>query len=198
MVLPEKFQPTIDEGKIFEFLKNKLGKIEGVVVSGGEPTLHDDLEIFLKNIRALGFSTKLDTNGTHPEVLQRLYEEKLLNYVAMDVKHKFEKYEEIVGTKIDIEAVKQSIDLIKNSSIDYEFRTTVVPYFHTAEDLKAIACQLSGAARFCIQEFVPDHALNKNLNNKNSLFSPQNAVLLGDLTEFCKSHVRDFVVRSAY
>lgn len=197
LVIPEKFQSPMDEEEFFNFLVSRRGKLDAVVVSGGEPTLHVDIVEFFEKIKNLGFLTKLDTNGTRPDVLKNLCEKNLLDYVAMDVKHRFDKYDDISGVAVDISAIAASIDLIKNSGVDYEFRTTVVPHFHRADDIEAIASQLSGAKRFVIQEFVPDHAINGNLSGENSLFSPQNRETMDALAAFCKSHVEEFSMRSA-
>jgi pyruvate formate lyase activating enzyme len=196
LVLPEKFESPIGEDEVFDFLNSRQKRIEAVVISGGEPTLQDDLVDFSRKIKELGFLLKLDTNGTRPKVLGGLYEEKLLDYVAMDIKHKFDSYEGIINVRCDIEKIKQSIDLIKNSGVDYEFRTTVVPAFHTLDDIKAIILQLSGVKRFIIQEFIPEHAINKDLTSKNSIFTPDDKRLL-EIIDFGKLYVKEFQVRSA-
>jgi pyruvate formate lyase activating enzyme len=187
----------MDEQEIFKFLNSKKGKIEGMVISGGEPTVHNDLGDFLKKIKALGFSIKLDTNGSKPEILNNLYKANLLDYVAMDIKHKFDRYTEITNTMVDIESIKRSVDLIKNSGVDYEFRTTFVPIFHSSYDVKSIILQLSGSKRFVIQEFVPEHAMNKKLNNDESIFSHRNSIVLDDVVNFGKSHIGEVKVRRA-
>jgi pyruvate formate lyase activating enzyme len=197
LVLPDKFGPPMEEHEIFNFLNAKKGKIEAVVISGGEPTLQNDLEDFLKRIRELGFLTKLDTNGSRPEVLDSLYKAKLLDYVAMDIKHRFDRYAEIANVSVRIDDIKRSIDLIKNSGIDYEFRTTVVPAFHSSYDIRSIISQLSGAKRFVLQEFIPEHAINKNLNNGDSIFALHNKIVLRDIINFSKSYVGEFKIRAA-
>jgi pyruvate formate lyase activating enzyme len=198
LVVPEEFEKSLDEGEIFRFLEARAGKIDGVVVSGGEPTLRSDLMQFMVRVKNLGLLTKLDTNGTLPDVLENLYAENLLDYVAMDIKHRLEKYGEITCVRVDVGKIKQSIALIKNSGVDYEFRTTVVPQFHTADDIKAIALQLSAAKRFVIQEFVPDHAMNRNLRNDNSIFSPENSEVLSEVVNFCRKHIGEFKLRTNF
>ncbi|MDR2776517.1 MAG: anaerobic ribonucleoside-triphosphate reductase activating protein [Puniceicoccales bacterium] len=197
LVLPEKFGTPMEEREIFNFLNAKKGKIEAVVMSGGEPTLQGDLEDFLKKIKELGFLTKLDTNGSRPEILDSLYRAKLLDYVAMDIKHRFDRYTEIANVSVSMDKIKQSIDLIKNSEVDYEFRTTVVPAFHTSYDIRSIIFQLTGAKRFVLQEFIPEHAMNKNLNDGDSIFAPRNRIVLQDIINFSKSHVEEFKIRAA-
>ncbi|MDR1457484.1 MAG: anaerobic ribonucleoside-triphosphate reductase activating protein [Puniceicoccales bacterium] len=197
LVLPEKFGPPMEENEVFNFLNAKKGKIEAVVISGGEPTLQGDLEDFLKKIKELGFLTKLDTNGSRPEVLDSLYKAKLLDYVAMDIKHRFERYAEIANVSVSMDKIKRSVDLIKNSGVDYEFRTTVVSEFHTSYDIRSIIFQLSGAKRFVLQEFIPEHAMNKNLNNDDSIFALQNKIILRDIISFAESHIGEFKIRAA-
>ncbi|MDR2779479.1 MAG: anaerobic ribonucleoside-triphosphate reductase activating protein [Puniceicoccales bacterium] len=196
LVLPEKFGRLMDENEIFKFLGIKRGKIEAVVVSGGEPTLHNDIEDFFKRIKKLGFLTKLDTNGTRPDVLDSLYKANLLDYVAMDIKHRFDMYAEISNVVVDIESIKRSVGLIKNSGVDYEFRTTIVSTFHSLYDIKGIILQLSGAKRFVLQEFDPTHTINKNLTNDNSVFAPQNRIVLDDIVNFGKLHIGEFKIRT--
>ncbi|MDR2737324.1 MAG: anaerobic ribonucleoside-triphosphate reductase activating protein [Puniceicoccales bacterium] len=196
LVLPEKFGLGTDMDEFFDFLGERKRKIDAVVVSGGEPTLHHDLDAFLCRVKDLGFLSKLDTNGTNPQILQNLFHKNLLDYVAMDIKHSFAKYGEIVGVEIDVERIKLSIDLIKNSGVDYEFRTTIVPQFHGQDDIKSIALQISGARRFALQKFVPDHAINKNLTGANSIFDPENEKILRDVVKFCESHVGEIILRN--
>ncbi|MDR1413394.1 MAG: anaerobic ribonucleoside-triphosphate reductase activating protein [Puniceicoccales bacterium] len=197
LVLPEKFEKPLDENEVLHFLGTRVGKIDGVVVSGGEPTLQTDLAEFLEKIKNLGLLTKLDTNGALPHVLENLYARNLLDYVAMDIKHRLENYEEITSVCVDSGKIKQSIALIKNSSVDYEFRTTIVPQFHTTEDIKAMAVQLAGAKKFVIQQFVADHAMNKNLSSENSIFRPENGAILTEVAEFCRKYVGEFSWRMA-
>jgi pyruvate formate lyase activating enzyme len=183
------------EDKFFDFLGARRGKIDAVVVSGGEPTLHDDLPSFLEKIKNLGFSTKLDTNGTRPEILANLYEKCLLDYVAMDVKHRLDSYDLITSTRVNVEKIRRSMDIIMAGTVPYEFRTTVVPAFHSADDIKSVALQLAGAKKFVLQEFLPDNAISKKLTNNDSIFLPGNEKILDGVISFCKSHVERVAVR---
>jgi pyruvate formate lyase activating enzyme len=169
LVLPEiiKKQPRVSEKELFDFLKEKKGLIEGVVVCGGEPTIQKDLPVFLKKIKELGFSVKLDTNGSNPEMLKKLIEEKLVDYVAMDVKAPKEKYGEVVGVEVDVNKIQKSIDILKEGKVDYEFRTTVVPSFHSKEDILRIAKWLgsdfppgSGQGKYYLQNFRAEKTIN--------------------------------------
>ena len=128
----------IDEQVIFDYLDKRKGLIDGVCISGGEPLLQKDLELFIRKIKEKGYKVKLDTNGSKPKLLKNLIDNNLLDYVAMDVKNTSNKYALTTGVKTNIEDIKESIDILKNSKIDYEFRTTIVKELHTIEDIKEI------------------------------------------------------------
>ncbi len=146
---------TIPFQDILDFLKTRKGLIDAVVVSGGEPTLMPDLMEKVKALKDLGFLIKLDTNGTNPQIIKELYEEHLIDYVAMDIKNSFEKYPLTTGTKcVDIEKIKQSINYLISSGVDYEFRTTLIDEFHTEEDIVEIGEMLKGAKKLYFQKFV--------------------------------------------
>ena len=154
LVLHPELQPCISEDAFFSFLQTRQGILEGVCISGGEPTLQPDLLPFVRKIKQLGFQVKLDTNGTHPAVLEALFAENLLDYVAMDIKNTKEKYALTTGvTTFDIVPIEKSITLIRQYAPDYEFRTTVVQGLHTQEDLLAIGAWLMGAKRYTLQTF---------------------------------------------
>ncbi|QZY54777.1 anaerobic ribonucleoside-triphosphate reductase activating protein [Crassaminicella profunda] len=144
---------TIDHDEIFAFLKKRKKFVDAVCISGGEPTLHRGLYDFAKRVKDTGYLVKLDTNGSNPEVVKRLIHEKIVDYVAMDIKAPFHKYETVIGTNIDIKAIKNTIDLLRNSHIDYEFRTTVCKELLTKEDILEIANYLKGSKRYSIQNF---------------------------------------------
>ena len=153
LLVTEENSDNISEDEFFSFLKKRQGILDGVCISGGEPTLQKDLCDFIKKVKALGYAVKLDTNGTNPELLKTLLEENLLDYVAMDIKNSPEKYNLTCGCEVDISAVKESVSLLKGSNIDYEFRTTTVREYHSAEDFKAIAQWLRGDSRYFLQHF---------------------------------------------
>ncbi len=179
----------IDKNEVLAFLKKRIGMLDGVVITGGEPTTQSDLVDFIKEIKVLGFSVKLDTNGSNPEVIKDLLNCKLLDYIAMDIKAPFEQYD--VGFNIDINQIKESIKIIKESGLDYEFRTTIEPRLNK-EDILKIAKQLGGAKRFVIQEFqshIP--LLNKNLEGKKGL----NSTELKQLSEEIKLFFDEVLVR---
>lgn len=154
LILRPELQPSISEDEFFSFLKTRQGILEGVCISGGEPTLQPNLLPFIRKIKQLGFQVKLDTNGTRPDVLEALFAEHLLDYIAMDIKNTKEKYALTTGmTTFDIAPIEKSIALIKKYAPDYEFRTTVVQGLHTKEDLLAIGAWLTGAKRYTLQTF---------------------------------------------
>ncbi len=142
------------EEEIFEFLEKRKNVLEGVVVSGGEPLLQQDISQFLRKVKQLGYSVKLDTNGTFPQKLKQLVRENLVDYVALDVKNSKELYAKTVGTNIDVSAVEQTVEFLLQNNVDYEFRTTVVQGLHTAESIKSLAERIAGAKRYYLQMFV--------------------------------------------
>jgi len=164
LVLPEKIklQPRISEKDFFAFLKERQGLIDGVVICGGEPTIQKNLPGFLKKIKSLGYLAKIDTNGSNPEMLEMLIKDDLLDYIAMDVKAplKQQKYDKAVGVKVNSEKIKRSIELIKNSDVNYEFRTTVIPTIHTKEDIIQIAKDIGPAKRYYLQNFRPEKTIS--------------------------------------
>ncbi len=151
----------ITEKEFFDFLKSKQGLIDGICVTGGEPTINADLINFIKRIKELNFSIKLDTNGSNPSMLKELIDQKLLDFVAMDIKTSPEKYTKAVGTEINIDNIKKSVEIIRKSKIDYEFRTTVVPGIVDREDVEKLGKWLKGAKKFSLQQFRNQKVLNK-------------------------------------
>lgn len=165
---PEKLD-EIPEEYFFNFLKERKSLIDGVCISGGEPTLQKDLPTFIDKIKRLGLLVKLDTNGTNPEMIRQLILGKLVDYIAMDVKCSFEKYNKLAGAKVSVEKIKESIKLIKESGVDHEFRTTVVKGYMDFNDLLEIAKELKGSKKYYLQKFRPiDSTINKDLNEDNS------------------------------
>ena len=142
------------ESDFFDFLKTRVNKLEGVCITGGEPLLQPDIVEFMQKIREMGFLIKLDTNGSNYEKLQYILQNKLCDYVAMDVKNTPEKYDLSCGGMINLQNVLSSIELIKNQTlVDYEFRTTVVKQLNEKDDFKAVAHLLKGAKRYYLQQF---------------------------------------------
>lgn len=154
MLVTEENIDNISEDEFFTFLKKRQGILDGVCISGGEPTLQKDLAEFIGKIKDMGYAVKLDTNGSKPEVLRKLISENLLDYVAMDIKNSPAKYSLTCGCEIDIALIKESVSIIKESGIDHEFRTTTVRELHTAEDFAEIAEWIKGDSKYFLQQFV--------------------------------------------
>ena len=145
----------ISEDEVLTYLKKRAGILDGVCITGGEPCLQKDLPDFIRKIKEIGLSVKLDTNGTRPDVLRALINDRLLDYVAMDIKNCREKYAETTGIPdFDLSAVEESVSLLLEGRVDFEFRTTVVRELHTPEDICKIAEWISGAPRYFLQNFV--------------------------------------------
>ncbi len=160
-------RPEIEKEEILEFLKNRKDFLDGVCITGGEPTLNKDLPEFISKIKKLGFFVKLDTNGSNPEMLKELIERKLVDYIAMDIKAPLEFYENVANVKVNKENIQKSIDLIKKME-EYEFRITVVPRLFDEEHAKLIGEWLKGSKRLFIQQFRGIKTLDENLIGKKS------------------------------
>lgn len=143
----------IGEESVLSFLKKRVGVLDGICVTGGEPLLQKDIAAFLRKVKALGYLVKLDTNGTFPDRLQPLLEEKLVDYVAMDIKASPDNYDNATGVVTDLEKVRRSVKLLRESGVEHEFRTTTVKGIHTAADFEAIAQWLKGEKRFFLQQY---------------------------------------------
>lgn len=154
LVLKRESQPLLEKSEVLEFLKKRKGVLEGVCITGGEPTLEKGLEGFVREIKEMGYLVKLDTNGSRPEVIHRLVEAQLLDYIAMDIKNSLERYGETAGVLyVDTGRIRESIGLIKGSGMDYEFRTTVVKELHGEEELAAIGREIKGAKAYFLQSY---------------------------------------------
>jgi len=180
----------------FEDIKKYLGEhkswIDGVVVSGGEPTIYRDLEGLIRDIKDMDFSVKLDTNGTNPAMLKDLIAKKLLNYVAMDVKAPLNnKYEEVAGCPVNLTDIRESIREIMGSGIDYEFRTTVVPGQLDVEDIAELAKAITGAKKFILQQFQPANARDEALRK----LKPYSKEKMVELSEAAKAYVPNALFR---
>lgn len=142
-----------EEDQILAYLKKRKGLIDGICISGGEPTIQKGLKEFIQKVKGLKVKVKLDTNGSHPEVLEDLLKENLLDYVAMDIKTSLKKYEEVTNAKAPLSKIKKSIQLLQESSIAHEFRTTVIKQYHTIKDIEEIA-ELTNGSPYYLQKYV--------------------------------------------
>ena len=148
-------ESEISEEEFFAFLQKRIGILDGVCVSGGEPLLQSDIEQFIRKIKDMGFAVKLDTNGSIPDKLIGLVEQGLVDYVAMDIKNCLESYAITAGLEVlDVEAIKKSVSYLKEGHVPYEFRTTVVKHYHSKESFEEIGHWLEGAEKYFLQNFV--------------------------------------------
>jgi len=222
LVIPEKFNPLLSEDQFFRFLESRLGKIQGVCITGGEPTIQADIMSFISHIKALGFDVKLDTNGSMPEALASIIEDGDVDYIAMDIKSPLDNYSKVTGAKQGVIArsettkssegdphgqshsnltIKQynnleskilaSIDLIMNSGIDYEFRTTVCHPYHKSEDFEGIGKLIKGAKRYYIQNFVPSKQISSKIK-----FEPFTEQELEKSLKIIKKHIKHSEIRN--
>ena len=153
LVLPERYAEQIPTEKVMSFLESRKGKLDGVAVTGGEPTMQADLPEFLKRISGMGFQIKLDTCGVNPQMLEKLIKSGLLDYVAMDLKAPFGRYKEVAGVPIKEEFIRRSIGIIMGSGLDYEFRTTIVKGQLAESDIVEMAGSIEGAKMYALQRF---------------------------------------------
>ena len=163
-IVNEEYRPYTEE-EIFDYLNSRKNLLDAVTISGGEPTIQPDLEDFIIKIREMGFLVKLDTNGTNPKILENLLNKKLLDYVAMDIKNNFADYGEIAGSpNFDSQKIKDSLQILRDSNVEYELRTTLVAHYHTEENIKKMANELAGENILYLQKFKDcDTCIKSNL-----------------------------------
>lgn len=143
------------EEYIIDFLKKRTGLLDGVAITGGEPLINKDIAQFIEKIKALGFDVKLDTNGSNPDKLIELVSDKLVDYVAVDIKNSKELYAETIGLEsYDLAGVEKTVEFLLSDKVDYEFRTTVVKNFHTVDSIRSAAQWIGGAKRYFLQNFI--------------------------------------------
>ena len=157
--------PKINEEEVYEYLSKRKGIIEGVCVSGGEPTLQKDLPFFLERLKKLGLSVKLDTNGTNPTLVKELYSNGLVDYFAMDIKNNLEDYPEIIGVKeFNTNKVEESIEFFLGGTADFEFRTTLINEYHKEENIEKIGALIKGTKKYFLQKFkLSENCISSNL-----------------------------------
>ncbi|NCN21985.1 anaerobic ribonucleoside-triphosphate reductase activating protein [Candidatus Falkowbacteria bacterium] len=186
---------SIASKDLFLFLQERFGRLEGVVITGGEPTLHSDLPDFIRKIKKIGYLVKLDTNGTNPEMLEKLIKAKLVDYLAMDIKSDADHYENAVSAKVDFKKLEKSAKLIMTSGLPYEFRTTMVPGLVDKEIFLAMGSFIKGAKKWYLQNFKSDtNLVDADFKNQKSfsLKEMKEFVRLGrDFVEFCDDRSGD-------
>jgi pyruvate formate lyase activating enzyme len=192
LVIPARFQPATPESDIIELLEQSRGIIEGVVITGGEPTVQIGLASFLRRVRSMGYLVKLDTNGSRPAILAGLFNEGLLDYVALDVKGPLSCYSRFTGRNVDPGMIELSIELVRTSGVPYELRTTIVGGLHDIRDIQAIAPLVSGSARYALQAYRPPASNGLPVKNLTAP-DPELFHVAGELL---RDHVGEFVIRS--
>ncbi|MFH1890678.1 MAG: anaerobic ribonucleoside-triphosphate reductase activating protein [Candidatus Kuenenbacteria bacterium] len=183
----------IPEKYILNFLEKRKKVLDGAVITGGEPTMHKDLPEFICKIKKMGYFVKLDTNGTNPKMLEKLINNKLINYIAMDIKGPLGKYRGIAKAKVNTKNIKESIKLIMKSELNYEFRSTILPALHKKQDLERMAKLIKGAEKYYLQKFRLEKKLNDLTFVKYKSYTDKE---MKQLTEICKEHVRECRVRA--
>jgi pyruvate formate lyase activating enzyme len=192
LVLKAESLPPVDPALIDGFILKRKDFIDGVVITGGEPTLQSDLPEYIKHIKSLGFLVKLDTNGTNPSMLKALLDQKLLDYVALDLKAPLdERYRTVTNSAFDPGVISQSVKLLMGSEIEYEFRTTVCPALLKREDVLDIARAIAGAKKFVLQQFVPKDTLDPNLIN----VTPYSKDEFVKMAAACREFVKNTIIR---
>lgn len=192
-VLPEEIKKITDfipEEIFFNFLKTKVWVLDWVVICWWEPTINRDLFDFCKKIKDLWFLVKIDTNWQNPKVIEKLLDDKLVDYIAMDIKNSFSKYEITTGVREDIDEYRKSIELIKDSKIDYEFRTTLVKWFHSIEDVIEIAKLISWTKKYFLQNFKWGSTLDENFS-----WTSFSRAELHEFEKACKKYVENVHIR---
>lgn len=174
----EKGHNLLNEDDLFHFLQKRRGKLDAAVISGGEPTLQADLPEFIRRIKDLGFLVKLDTNGSNPEMLEKLLSADLIDYLAMDIKAEPDDYPRATGVKFDFNKIRESVKLIMKSGLPYEFRTTCVPGFIDEKSLEKMGELIAGAERWYLQKFRSNTKLiDKSLEGKPDFTDREMAAL---------------------
>jgi len=189
---PEKVD-TLESNQTIETLKGRKNFIDGVVITGGEPTLSWNIISFAQAIKNIGLLIKLDTNGCRADVLKELIGRELIDYVAMDIKTSFDKYEEAAGVKVETKRIEESIELILRSKIDYELRTTVVPGIVEEEDIKKIGERVKGAKRYALQQFVNKNTLDESFGQRK----PYEPGTLKDWAKLLEDYAEEVLIRGA-
>lgn len=166
LVLDPESQGVLDNEEILSFLRKRKNMLDGVVITGGEPTVHEDLLDFIKQVKELGYLVKLDTNGALPSRLGALIDSGCIDYIAMDIKNSLDAYPVTIGVSgFDTGVIETSVRMIKESGIDYEFRTTVVRELHYEENFEKICALIAPCSRYFLQTFVPsEDTIRKNLS----------------------------------
>lgn len=189
LVLNEKWLQKISPEEVLGYLKSRRKYLEGVCVTGGEPLIYNDIVSFIAAIKKLELAVKLDTNGTNPRLLKELYDQKLIDYVAFDIKASLEKYNEVSGVNVDALKIKESIKMVMEREVAYEFRSTILPRFHPQAEIEKMSRLIKGARLYYLQNFVPRNTLDETFLNEPS-YTPEEmetlASVAGRYVEKCR------------
>ncbi len=193
LVYPSLFKPSFPEEEVFGFLESRKGKLDGLVITGGEPTMHEDLPDFMGKVKDMGFKVKLDSNGTNPDMLEKIINAGLADYIAMDIKGPMHAYENVVCAAIVPENIERSIKLIMGAK-DYEFRTTIVKSQLPKDYFPGIGELIRGAKLYALQKFLPPPSMQ--INNlsflKEKSYSDEE---LQEIKAVMKDYVKECIIR---
>ncbi len=192
LALDQDKNNPINPEEIIEDLEKRKKWLDGVCLTGGEPTMHKGLEEFIKNIKKHGFLVKLDTNGTNPNLIETLIKKELVDYIAMDIKAHYDDYDNVVKVKVNKQHIKKSTELIRNSPIDYEFRTTVVPPYFKKQDLLKICKWLDGSKHYTLQQFRNDTKMIDMTLADTQAYTPKK---LEEFKEIASNHFKTCEIR---
>jgi pyruvate formate lyase activating enzyme len=182
----------VDEKEVFDFLEKQKKWIDALIISGGEPLLHKDLPEFIKKIKRMGYLVRIYTNGTNPDMLKELIDNKLIDSIAMDIKAPLneESYEKVTNVKGMVEKVKDSIELITNSSIDNEMRSTVLPSLHSKEDIIEMAKSIRRAKMYCLQQFRSEKTLDPKFKNCKAFTQEELEIIKEECNKYVPTELR--------
>ncbi len=183
----KSFGALINQEKMLSLLDKRKGKLEAVTITGGEPLLQPDITSFITSLKNLGFKVKLDTNGSSPDLLEKLIDSGQLDYIAMDIKAPLDKYEYVIKRPIKTDRIRKSINLVKASGVDYEFRTTVVRPLLKKEDICEICRLIKGSRLYVLQNFVPSKDLENNPSSMSAIPEKELA--------WCQKEALEFVTK---
>jgi pyruvate formate lyase activating enzyme len=181
----------LKQSDVLEFLQKRKKYIDGVVISGGEPTIHPELIPLIEEIKKLGYSIKLDTNGSNPEVLRKLINDRQIDYIAMDIKGPLSEYAKISNSGINIKDIEESIKLIKNSNIDYEFRTTICKELLSKDQVIEIGKYLEGAKRYALQAY----SLKGKILDESKIFTSYTKKEMEEFKELLIPYIEELIIR---
>jgi pyruvate formate lyase activating enzyme len=176
---------------VLEFLHKRKKYIDGVVISGGEPTIHPELISLIEEIKKLGYAIKLDTNGSNPKILRKLINDRLIDYIAMDIKGLLSEYAKISNSEINIKDIEESINLIKNSNIDYEFRTTICKELLSKDQVVEIGKYLDGSKRYALQAYN----LKGKILDESRSFTCYNKKEMEEFKELISHYITEIIIR---